>query len=135
MNPVKLAIAAGPLAALVLAATPASASTHSHVKRFGSCRAQGEYAICDASGSVNYPLALRVHVNSGPGQHVTVYWSDTCSKGYGAGGKSGHFSGTTPLRRGVPMSYRRPDNCILSADAQLSSGGKLHIWLTARKQG
>ncbi|MGI8445760.1 MAG: hypothetical protein ACR2MP_00940 [Streptosporangiaceae bacterium] len=129
----KLVLAAAPLAALVLAAAPASAAAMHH-KRIGSCRANGDYATCDASGSVNHPLALRVHANSGPHQRVTVYWDVTCSKGYGAGSKSGHFSGTTPLRRGVPMNYRRPDNCILSADAQLSSGGTLHIWLTARKR-
>lgn len=127
------ALAAAPLAAL-LTVTPASAATHAHTKRFASCRAAGQYATCDAAGSVNHPLVLRVHVNSGPAQSVTVYWDVTCSRGLGAGGKSGHFTATTPISRGVPMNYRRPDNCVVSADAQLATGGTLHLWWTARKR-
>ena len=132
MRPAKFAIAAAPLGAILFAA-PAWASPASHITTIGSCRANGDYAVCAASGSVNYPLALRVHVNSGPRQQVSVYWTVTCAKGYGAGSKSGHFTGRTPVNRGITMNYRRPDNCVAAADAQLSSGGTLHVWITARK--
>jgi hypothetical protein len=135
MNLAKLtAIAIAPAATVILAAGPASAATHSHTKQIGSCRASGDYATCVTSGSVNHPLALRVHATSGPAQSVTVYWDVTCSKGTGAGSESGDFTATTPISRSVRMNYRHPDNCILSADAQLATGGTLHLWLTARKR-
>jgi hypothetical protein len=45
----------------------------------------------------------------------------------------GWASDKHPLTRTVHMPYRRPDFCSVSADAQLSNGGHLHIWLTAQK--
>lgn len=132
MHPAKFALAAVPVAAL-LAAAPASAATKPHQVQFASCHAQGDYAICDASGTTWHPLSVVLHVTSSPGQHVTAYWDVTCSKGLGTGGKSGSFSGTTPLKRTLRLNYRRPDNCIVSADAQLSSGGSLRIRLDSWK--
>jgi hypothetical protein len=135
MKPARLTLAAAPLAALTLAASaPALASSAGHVHRVGSCTAQGDYAVCDASGSINHPRNIHIHVSASPDQHVSVYWDVTCSKGTGAGGKHGSFSGTTTLRRAVRMPYARPDSCVVSADAQLSSAGRLRVWITARKQ-
>ena len=136
MKLVKLAIAAAPMAALVLAA-PASAATTAHKAhpvQFASCRAQGDYATCDASGTTWHPLSVVLHVTSSPGQHVSGAWDVTCSKGLGAGSKSGNFSGTTPLKKTLKLNYRRPDNCIVSADAQLGTGGSLRIRLVAWKR-
>ena len=136
MKLAKLAIAAAPLTTLVLAA-PASASTtarNAHQVQFASCRAQGDYAICDASGTTWHPLSVVLHVTSSPGQHVSGYWDMTCSKGYGSGGRSGHFSGTTPLKKTLKLNYRRPDSCIVSADAQLGTGGSVRIRLVSWKR-
>jgi hypothetical protein len=136
MHPLKLAIAAGPLAALAFV-VPASAATtahKAHQKQFASCHAQGDFAICDAAGNVNHPLSVVLHVTSSPGQHVSGAWDVTCSKGLGTGSKSGNFSGTTPYKKTLRLNYRRPDNCIVSADGQLGTGGSLRVRLVAWKR-
>lgn len=99
----------------------------------GSCRASGDYAICVASGSINQPLSIEVHVSSAPDQQVTGAWDMVCSKGSGAGSKSGNFHGMTTLNRKMRMPYKHPDSCDVSADAQLATGGNLHVWITALK--
>jgi hypothetical protein len=120
---------------LVLATgLPAAAATQDRVKTFGSCHAQGDFAICDASGSVNKPLQLWVHVWAKPKQKVSGAWDVVCSKGTGAGSESGNINWMTTLNKKLRMNYAHPDSCIASADAQLSGGGKLHIWLTAVKK-
>jgi invasion protein IalB len=127
-----IAIAAATAAALLVAG-PATASTATaQGKTVASCWARGDYATCGAAATVNHPLRLYVHVAASPAQRVSGAWDVTCSKGYGAGTESGSFSGRTTLTRKLRMSYRRPDFCIVSADAQLSNGGhSIHVWLTA----
>jgi hypothetical protein len=125
-----IAIAASPVLA-----SPASAAP-STVRYLGGCRAQGDFATCVASGNVNHPSSIHVHVVARPGQHVSGSWSMTCSKGLGAGSKSGNIRGWASLKhnlyQNLRMPYRHPDSCSVAADAQLSHGGHLHIWLTAR---
>jgi hypothetical protein len=45
-----------------------------------------------------------------------------CSKGTGAGGRSGSFTATTPIRRGLSYPYRYPNGCVIAVDGQLSGG-------------
>ena len=133
MKLAKLAVAAAPLAGL-LAAAPASATAKPHQVQFASCHAQGQYAICDAAGTTWHPLSVVLHVTSSPGQHVSGAWDVTCSKGLGAGSTSGSFSGTTPYKKTLRLNYRRPDSCIVSADAQLGTGGSVRIRLVTWKR-
>ncbi len=122
---VALAIAA-PIALLV---TPASAAPASI--QIGSCRAHGQFAICDASGNArNHPVTIVLHVRSVPDQSVSGAWDMTCAKGLGAGSSSGRYNSGTPINRILHKPYLHPDNCIVSADGQLAHGGSLHIWLT-----
>ncbi|HUZ38131.1 MAG TPA: hypothetical protein VMV17_17555 [Streptosporangiaceae bacterium] len=119
------------VASLTMLAAPALATTHpatSH--QFGSCRAQGDFATCDASGTAHHPLTIRVHVSASPSQSVLVSWDMTCGKGSGAGGKSGQFTATTPVNRVIHHPYRHPDVCYVAAGAQLNGSGHLHVWLT-----
>jgi hypothetical protein len=105
------------LGGVVVTAAVASAST------VGTCTAQGDYATCVASGSVNDPITIDVTVTSSPDQPVYVAWSDTCSQGLGAGSGSGDFTANTPVTTPISHPYYQPDNCIVSADAQLQNGG------------
>jgi hypothetical protein len=89
----------------------------------GTCTAQGDYAICDASGSVNDPITIDVTVTSSPDQPVSVNWDDTCSQGLGAGSGSGSFTANTPVTTQISHPYYQPDNCIVAAGAQLQNGG------------
>jgi len=82
-----IALAAGPVLA-----NPALASEQPSAVRFlGGCRAQGDFAICSASGNVRHPHSIFVHVIARPGQNVSGAWTVVCSKGSGAGSKSGKF--------------------------------------------
>lgn len=110
-----------------MALLPAAAEA----KRIGSKAARGDYAVVVASGHANHPHSLRVRVTSRPHQHVSGNWTVVCSKGMGAGSKSGNFSGRTRLTRHVRMPYRHPSECTLSAAAQLDHGGKLRVTLLA----
>ena len=130
------------LAAVMALAVPASASqVHTgraasvaratKTVRFAQCTARGDFATCVAGGNVNHPVAIFVHVHASPNQHISGAWDMVCSKGTGAGSKSGPISGTTPRRKQLPMPYTHPDSCSVSADAQLSGSGSLLVYLTA----
>jgi len=100
-------------------------------RTFGSCRAQGGFATCIASGTARRPLVIRVHVSASRVQKAHVAWNMVCSKGTGAGTSSGHFSATVPISRIIRHPYRRPGSCTVAADGQLARGGHIHVWLTA----
>jgi hypothetical protein len=134
INKLALVVAIGAASALLFAgsASAAPARHHHHKpKTFASCSASGEYAICDATGTANNPSSLWLHVRANPKQRVSGAWSLTCSEGDGAGGKSASFTGKTVLTRRMAMPYKHPSQCIVSADAQLSTtGNSIHVWLT-----
>jgi hypothetical protein len=118
-------------ASVAALSVPALAATqHAKIHHAGSCTAQGDFAICDASGTASHPVTIRVHVSASPSQSVLVSWDMTCSKGLGAGGKSGQFNAHTPVNRVIRHPYIHPDSCVVAAGAQLSSGGRLHVWIT-----
>jgi len=126
-----LTIVLAAVTSVAIITTPALAAGHPvKVHQFGSCRAQGDFATCVASGTAHHPVTIRVHVSASPSQQVDVAWDMTCSKGLGAGGKSGQFTAGTPVNRVLHHPYKHPDMCIVSADAQLSGSGHLHVWLT-----
>jgi len=108
-----------------------------NVARFGSCRANGDFAVCVASGGVSHHRRIYVHASAHPGQFVTVDWSMTCTKGMGAGSKSGSFTAWAGpvqyLRHRLRKPYYRPDFCSVAAEVQLSSSGSIHVWLTAKR--
>jgi hypothetical protein len=114
------------LGSILANATAANAST------VGTCNAQGDYAVCVASGSTNNPITIDVTVTSSPDQPVYVAWSDVCSQGTGAGDDSGSFTASTPVTRTISHPYYQPDNCVVSADAQLQNGGNsITVTITA----
>jgi hypothetical protein len=117
-------------ASLVLAVdSPASA----RVIVIDKARARGDFATAVASGNVRKPKRLWVKVKSRPHQRATGSYSVVCTKGSGAGSRSGNFSGRTPFRRRLRKPYRRPDSCTVAASAQLKRGGRLTVILLARK--
>jgi hypothetical protein len=123
-------------AAPLILAVPASASASpdvahaAKVHHAGSCRAQGDFAICVAGGTAYNPTTIHVHVSASPNQKVLVSWDLVCAKGFGAGSRSGQFHARTLVNRKISHPYAHPDNCTVSAGAQLSHGGHLHVWIT-----
>jgi hypothetical protein len=98
-----------------------------------SCRASGDYAICDEAGDANNPSSIFVHVTSNPAQSVLVTWDDVCSEGLSAASTSGQFTATTPIDRKISHPYAHPDSCTVAAGAQLNGSGSLHVWTDYEK--
>jgi Ricin-type beta-trefoil lectin domain len=122
-------VIAGGILALSGVAAGASAASAGTV---GSCGAEGQYATCDASASINHPASISVSVTASANQSVYVTWTDTCSQGSGAGGDSGSFTAETPVTRTIGHPYAHPDSCIVAAGAQLSDAGKsIHVVISA----
>jgi hypothetical protein len=110
---------------VVLAMYPCLAAA----RTIGHASARGDYAAAVASGNISHPHVIKVIVRSRPHQRVSVNWSMTCSKGSGAGSKSGDFHARTRVKRRLRMPYRRPDDCSVAASAQLDRGGRLRVKL------
>jgi hypothetical protein len=128
---VSKALVAGGLATALLAG-PALADVIVVDRAVG----RGDYAVAVASGNVDRPRRLWVEVRARPNQRVDVDWVTVCSRGSGAGSRDGSFSGITPIRRRIRMSYRRPDGCTVSASAQLSGPGRrIVVVILARVPG
>jgi hypothetical protein len=125
---------AAALGAVLVMTVPASASQRvdNRTIRIGSCRSSGGFATCEASGSANHPLYIRVHVDASPNQRFSGNWSMVCSKGTGAGTTSGTVSGTTPRAKRLRMPMANPDSCDVAAIASLNGSGSIHVYLTAR---
>ena len=125
------AAAALTLSTLFAGAASAQAST---TYRAGACTARGQFATCVAGGNATRPSTMYVHVHANAGQWVTVYWSDVCSKGTGAGSRSGHFrlwlKANRTMRHAIPHPYTRPSSCSVAADTQIHKGTYLHIYNT-----
>lgn len=134
----KLALVMATVAALSVTPALASASTAAPARwhNIGSCTARGDFAICVTSGSINRPVQIQAYVIARPGQSVTGSWDVVCSKGFGAGSRSGNLSGRAsalhPLVKTLRMPYLRPDSCDVAADAQLSGGSFIRVGLKAR---
>ena len=126
------------LGAVLALAVPASASqaqaggTNNRTVRIGSCSISGGFATCEASGSVNRPIRIKVHVKASPNQRFTGNWSMVCSKGTGAASTSGTVSGLTPRVKELRMPFANPDSCDVAAIASLNGSGSIHVYLTAR---
>jgi hypothetical protein len=101
-------------------------------KVVASKRASGDFAIALAAGNASHPLVIAVRVFAVPNQSVSGNWTMVCSKGLGAGSKSGRFVGRTPLLRLTRMPMSRPNNCTASAGAQLSKSGTVRVQILKR---
>ena|SRR5215218_491749 len=113
------------IAAVALAGPPG--------KKFAQETASGDYAVAVAAGSTDGPKAIYVRVTSQPAQSVSGAWTVVCSKGSGAGSKSGEIHGDTPLTRPLRLPTANPDSCTASASAQLSNGGFVKVQVSATR--
>lgn len=120
--------------AVLAVAVPASGSTQRRntTVRFASCRSSGEFAACSASGSVNHPIRIKVHVKASPNQRVSGDWAMTCTRGTSVGSSSGTVSGLTPRVKELRMPFANPGSCSVDATVGLDNGGSIHVYLTAR---
>jgi hypothetical protein len=109
--------------------TAAAAATF---KQIGSKTASGDFAIALASGTAQNPRGVYVAVFAKPRQRVEVDWTMVCSRGTGAGSKSGHYTTTRSTKRKLRMPMANPDSCTASAGGSLSRGGKITVKLYRR---
>ncbi len=101
-------------------------------RTIGRASSSGDYAIALASAQAKRPSQLLVRVLASPNQRISVNWTMVCSKGFGAGTKSGQFAGTTPILRALRFPMARPDDCTVSSTAQLKAGGRVTVILLKR---
>jgi hypothetical protein len=105
------------------------ASSYAANRVIGRASASGDYAIALASGQATKPGAILIRVLARPNQSVSGNWTMVCSKGFGAGSKSGRFTGRTPITRRLRMPTSRPDDCTVSGTAQLKRSGRVTVLL------
>lgn len=89
--------------------------------------ASGDYAIAQASGTINNPHRIRVRVTAKPRQRVEVSWTMTCGRGTSAASKSGQYKARTTTTRTLRQPMRHADQCVVAANAQLDGSGKVTI--------
>lgn len=119
----------GAVVVALLSAAPAGAVTY---KLVASKSASGDFATAVASGTATRPKAVYLAVIATPRQSVTGSWTMVCSKGAGAGSKSGDFTTSSSAKRKLKMPTVNPDSCSVAATAQLATGGKLVVRIYKR---
>ena len=124
INPRRVTLIA--IAGVGLTATLAIAGT-APGRKIGQGTGRGDYAVASAGATARHPRALYLRVVSRPKQRVNSSYSLTCGKRYGAGSKSGNFSGYGIYVRRMRMNYARPDVCYIGATAQLRRSGFLKL--------
>jgi hypothetical protein len=93
----------------------------------GSARASGDFATAIASATVNRPTRLSLRIIAKPRQRVDGNWTLVCSKGMGAGSKSGTVAGRSTLTRPMRFPMARPDSCTAAGSGSLSGSGRLTV--------
>jgi hypothetical protein len=113
----------------------------------GSASTSGDYATTIASGTATRPRHIFAVFNTSKPQWLDIDWTMVCSRGYGAGSKSGSVRRYSSVLPGVRaptggkgpwsispdfrMPMARPDDCTVSAGAQLTRSGRLVIQILA----
>jgi hypothetical protein len=133
MNPLRMvATLTIVVVVVVFAVAETVGAAETALRVIGRKSASGDYAIALASGRAKKPTALYMRVITHPNQHVTANWTMVCSKGFGAGSKSGSFAHRTPVTRRMRMPMTRPDDCTVSGTAQLGRSGRIIVLLLKR---
>jgi hypothetical protein len=117
------------VAAAFLTAVETIGAGQTALRVIGRKSTSGDYAIALASGRARKPTALYMRVLARPNQRIDAAWTMVCSKGFGAGSKSGRFSASTPVTRRLRMPMTRPDDCTVSGSAQLRRSGRVTVLL------
>ncbi len=117
------------LVGLLAVVAPAPAVTY---KRIASKTASGDFAVVIASATAKRPKGIYVAVTAVPRQPVSVNWSVVCSRGTGAGSKSGDYTTSSSAKRKLRLPMLKPDSCSVSAGGQLERGGKITVRLYKR---
>ena len=115
------------IVAVALVATSSAVAAMQALRVIGRGSSSGDFATVIASGTAKRPAVLYARVTSRPRQRVTGNWTIVCSKGLGAGSKSGSFAGRTPIQKRLRFPMRRPDSCTVSAGASLDRSGRIVV--------
>lgn len=93
--------------------------------------AYGDFATATASANDSRPGLIAVRISSGPDQRVDIYWTVTCSHGYSARSRSGHFVAydreDTVLNLPFDSTVDGPDECVIAAAGSLTDGGWVEV--------
>jgi hypothetical protein len=87
----------------------------------------GPYALTITTGSAAAPQGVSVGVLASPNQRVSGIWVVVCTKELDVGSKQGNLSGRTPLSVAIPLPVHSPEDCTVTAEAQLSRSGRVTV--------
>jgi hypothetical protein len=121
-------------AALLALAAPASAGQRGAATKtvvFASCHSSGQFAACEADGTIDNPLALQARIDAAPGQKIEGSWALTCTKGKHSASRRGIFHGRAPQVKTLPLPFPAPNSCVVAATTQLTKSGTIKTDLTA----
>jgi hypothetical protein len=104
-----------------------------HAMVVDSESARGHHAYASAAGVIVTPASIKLRVVATPRQRVSGSWTMLCSFGFAGGSASGSFSGGTTLRLTLPIPLPGPDQCTVSAEAQLTHRGRVRVTLLASR--
>jgi hypothetical protein len=88
----------------------------------------GHFAIADASGEVDHPSKIKLHVTSSPAQSGSVRWTIDCQESSGGvvGSKSGQKRESLPVTQTLPLPAS-PQSCEVTANVRLDTSGTVRI--------
>ena len=94
----------------------------------------GDFAICEPNAhTIGKPVSITAGVWASPRQGITGNWTMVCTKGNGAGSKSGKFSGRTTVHVTLKFPMTKPDSCTVAVIASLNRSGRIHLWVTGKR--
>jgi hypothetical protein len=117
------------LVALVALSAGTASAVVERTRVIGRASASGDFAIALASGRARNPDAVFARLTSRPSQRVEGSWTMVCSKGFGAGSKSGRYAARTPFTRRLRFPMTNPSDCTVSASGQLARSGRVVVTL------
>jgi outer membrane biosynthesis protein TonB len=90
---------------------------------FASDRAQKNYALAQATGSIKRPTTVTMQVGAAPKQPVSINWNVVCLFASGAKTTSDSVTMTPPLELKLTLPPGQASTCTISAQAQLTLAG------------
>jgi hypothetical protein len=101
---------------------------------FASDRAQKNYALAQATGSIKHPAKVSMQVGAAPKQPVTINWNVVCLFSSGAKTTSDTVTQTPPLVLQLKLPPGEASTCTISAQAQLTLAGVGRVKVFLRGQ-
>jgi hypothetical protein len=120
--------------AAVAALTLAASATLGPMHTIARASARGPHAQATAHGYQARPAALSMRVGARPAQRFRGWWVVICTRRGVWSERRATVAGATPFARRLPIAERRPDGCVVTAEARLARSGIVTVTLSGRER-